>query len=102
MVAPLLSADTGRCQHWIRWFSDKRLHSLSMYIQGTSTWGYTMTKYPNYTGDDAYGEVGETVFKRGEEPGDISKKNLRSPRGGGRRLQGRSSDGAERGGMGRK
>jgi len=36
--------------------------------------GIQIAKYPNYTGDDAYGEVGETVFKRGEEPGDISKK----------------------------
>ena len=79
MVAPLLSANTGRCQHWIRWFSDKRLHSLSMYIQGTSTWGYTMTKYPNYTGDDAYGEVGRTVFEQGEAPEGIRKKKI-SPR----------------------
>jgi hypothetical protein len=35
-----------------------------------------IAKYPNYTGDGAYGEVGETVCKRGEEPGGISKKKF--------------------------
>ena len=55
-----------------------------MYIQGTSTWGYTMTKYPNYTGDDAYGEVGRTVFEQGEAPGGIRKKNFTTASGRGR------------------
>ena len=38
-----------------------------------------MTKYPNYTGDDAYGEVGRTVFEQGEAPEGIRKKKI-SPR----------------------
>ncbi len=38
--------------------------------------GIQIAKYPSSKGDDAYGEVGETVFKQGEEPGIISKKNF--------------------------